>query len=519
VRDVLIGTTDYTVLVKILLTTGAPATGLTEASIDIAYSRVETDNDVTTADVTPAALSALTDAHTDWGFEEVSSTDHAGLYRLDIADAVFASGAWEAVVTITDASGTDFYAVDIGFRLVAFNPIDGVRLGLTALPNAAADAAGGLPISDAGGLDLDAQIGTKINDILTDTGITLQGELDGIQADTEDIQSRLPAALQSGKIDASVSNITSSALAQFFTVDSGSTDGDAVAGSVVKETADKVWNSSNTGWSVATMGEAVLGYATQLNSILTKLFGITSLANWLRAIARKGNNDATAVSEINANNGTGTGTFDPTADSEEAIRDRGDAAWTTATGFSTLSQSDVRSAVGLASANLDDQLSTIDSVADAILLDTAEIGTAGAGLTEAGGTGDQFTAIPWNASWDTEVQSEAADALIAYDPPTKAELDSAVAGLAVPGSAMTLTSGERDAVATALLDLANGIESGETLRQFCRLIRAVLIQTDDITSGDTDAGTIVFKRKDGSTTALTVVYSNGERTSVTVGTV
>lgn len=67
--------------------------------------------------------------------------------------------------------------------------------GFSALPDAAADAAGGLPISDAGGLDLDAQIGTKINDILTDTGTTLQGELDGIQADTEDIQTRLPAAL------------------------------------------------------------------------------------------------------------------------------------------------------------------------------------------------------------------------------------------------------------------------------------------------------------------------------------
>ncbi|HDZ20955.1 hypothetical protein LCGC14_0878540 [marine sediment metagenome] len=33
---------------------------------------------------------------------------------------------------------------------------DAVRGGMTALPNAAADAAGGLPISDAGGLDLDA---------------------------------------------------------------------------------------------------------------------------------------------------------------------------------------------------------------------------------------------------------------------------------------------------------------------------------------------------------------------------
>lgn len=46
----------------------------------------------------------------------------------------------------------------------------------------------------------------------------------------------------------------------------------------------------------------------------------------------------------------------------------------------------------------------------------------------AGGAG--LTAIPWNASWDAEVQSEVADALGVYDPPTKAELDSAVSPLA-----------------------------------------------------------------------------------------
>jgi hypothetical protein len=48
---------------------------------------------------------------------------------------------------------------------------------------------------------------------------------------------------------------------------------------------------------------------------------------------------------------------------------------------------------------------------DAILVDTAAIGAAGAGLTEAGGTGDHLTAVPWNASWDAEVQSEVDDAL------------------------------------------------------------------------------------------------------------
>lgn len=51
---------------------------------------------------------------------------------------------------------------------------------------------------DSGRLDL------ILDAILTDTGTTLQNELDGIQADTEDIQTRLPAALVGGRIDATV---------------------------------------------------------------------------------------------------------------------------------------------------------------------------------------------------------------------------------------------------------------------------------------------------------------------------
>lgn len=48
-------------------------------------------------------------------------------------------------------------------------------------------------------------------------------------------------------------------------------------------------------------------------------------------------------------------------------------------------------------------VATVDSNVDAILLDTAEIGAAGAGLT----------AVPWNSSWDAEVESEVNDALVA----------------------------------------------------------------------------------------------------------
>lgn len=51
--------------------------------------------------------------------------------------------------------------------------------------------------------------------------------------------------------------------------------------------------------------------------------------------------------------------YDRTTDSQEALRDRGDAAWITATGFSTLDAAGVRTAVGLASANLDTQLDAL----------------------------------------------------------------------------------------------------------------------------------------------------------------
>jgi hypothetical protein len=60
--------------------------------------------------------------------------------------------------------------------------------------------------------------------------------------------------------------------------------------------------------------------------------------------------------------------------------------------------------------NINAPIATVDTVVDGI---ATQVGTAGAGLT----------AIPWNASWDAEVQSECTDALNAYDPPTNTEME------------------------------------------------------------------------------------------------
>lgn len=92
-----------------------------------------------------------------------------------------ATKAWldTAIIIETYGHASAMHALDLD---------DSVRAGMTALPNAAADAAGGLPISDAGGLDLDA-MNTNVNDIETDT---------------QDIQSRIPAALSSGNMKTDV---------------------------------------------------------------------------------------------------------------------------------------------------------------------------------------------------------------------------------------------------------------------------------------------------------------------------
>jgi hypothetical protein len=58
-----------------------------------------------------------------------------------------------------------------------------------------------------------AKIATDVDAILTDTGTTIPGTITTLQADTDDIQTRLPAALVSGKMDSDVTAINSNTTA------------------------------------------------------------------------------------------------------------------------------------------------------------------------------------------------------------------------------------------------------------------------------------------------------------------
>jgi len=130
-------------------TAGTPETGYTITSLDLQYTR---NQSTPAAKVDATALAATNTAHTDNYAIQVDATSSPGLYRIDWPDAAFATGA-DKVLLVVSGTGLDPAVEEI--ELVNYDPADAVRLGLTALPNAAADAAGGLPISDAGGLDLD----------------------------------------------------------------------------------------------------------------------------------------------------------------------------------------------------------------------------------------------------------------------------------------------------------------------------------------------------------------------------
>jgi hypothetical protein len=181
-----------------LAATGVEATGLTIANVDLQYVR---SGVAPSAKVDATALAATDTAHTDNFGIEIDATDQPGLYRFDWPDAAFATGVPEVILSVKCAT---VFTEHLRVELVGYDPTDGVRLGLTALPNAAADAAGGLPISDAGGLDLDSKL-ANTNEVtaarmgaLTDwiNGGRLDLILDIIAADTTTDIPALIATLQ-----------------------------------------------------------------------------------------------------------------------------------------------------------------------------------------------------------------------------------------------------------------------------------------------------------------------------------
>jgi hypothetical protein len=175
------------------------------------------------ADVDAEILSYLVDDAT--RIDASALNTHSAITVAGIAD-----GVWdEAATGHTDAGKageqlwTDLDAVLVDTGTTLQGELDGIqadtediqsKIGTPAGASVSADIAAvkaetAAIVNDTDVID-DAtsglvKIAQDVAAVLVDTGTTLQGELDGIQADTEDIQTRLPAALTGdGNIKADV---------------------------------------------------------------------------------------------------------------------------------------------------------------------------------------------------------------------------------------------------------------------------------------------------------------------------
>jgi hypothetical protein len=254
-RPIVQGATDQSTVIRIVdATTGAPETGVVAATAGLAlYYRRE--GGTRPAQSALSDVAAVDSAHTDGGLKHIGD----GYYRVDPQDAAFASGAHGVLI---EGTATDMVVIGAYHPLVAVNPYDAVRGGMTALPNAAAEAAGGLYTRGTGAGQIEQPANGQVN-------VNVHRWLTGT-----------PNALQSGRVDSYLGAVAAGVMA---------------AASFAAGAFDAVWSVTTR---VLTAGT---------NIVLAKGVGVT--------------------------------------------------------GFTDLDAAGVRSAVGLASANLDTQLSALSTAA------------------------------------------------------------------------------------------------------------------------------------------------------------
>jgi hypothetical protein len=125
------GSTDVTVLIFIqdsTSTTGAGKTGLLYNSSGLVcyYARPGA-----AAAALALATQTVTGAHADGGFVEIDATNMPGVYRLDLSDAILATGVNSVVVMLKGATGMAPLTLEI--QLIDADLLNATSLGLTNL--------------------------------------------------------------------------------------------------------------------------------------------------------------------------------------------------------------------------------------------------------------------------------------------------------------------------------------------------------------------------------------------------
>lgn len=256
---------------------------------------------------------------------------------------------------IIHATGTGADPVDDRYLIVPYNPFDSVRLGLTSLPDASADAAGGLPISDAGGLDIDTLLGRLDAAISTRSTLTAQqvweyatrtlSSFGTLIADLWSYATRALTDKAGFTISGTKTTLDSLNDVSAATVRTQIDNGLAAYDPPTKTEMDNAISPLALQSTLTTVAGYVDTEVAAIKLVTDKLDTAMEIdgsvyqftTNALEHAPSSSGGDATAANQtiiINHLTDVKGATFSGTTDSLEAIRDRGDAAWVTGSGLS-----------------------------------------------------------------------------------------------------------------------------------------------------------------------------------------
>ena len=238
-----LGSTSNRVRVFIQDSTSTSGDGLTglvynSASLTAYYVR---DGDATATSI--SLVTATVGTFASGGFVAVDGTNMPGLYEIGIPDAALSSGN-SLIVMLKGA--TNMVPLLLEIELVAYDPQDAVHLGITGIPNAAAAAAGGLPVIGTGSGAINPS-GGKVPATLAAADVS--GDL---PANVVTWLASAPAAL-------TTSGYVQTALQRWLTDNAGGTPNALATGRVDASVGAYPGNTAQTGDSFARIGAAGAG--------------------------------------------------------------------------------------------------------------------------------------------------------------------------------------------------------------------------------------------------------------------
>ncbi len=257
------GATDQTIYVYFVdddggTNPGEPTTGLAFDDIETGGSASYLRQGETRTDFA-LVTQTVAGAHTDGGFVEVDATNMPGVYRLDLLDAAVATGFDFTLVQLVAAVGNNTVMRPILIDLLRVDLRDVVRGGMTALPNAAAEAAGGLYTqgSGAGQINQDANGRIDVRVMNMNTGVLTAAAIaaNAIEAAKINAGAFTAAKFAAGAIDAAALN--ADAVTKIRSIFSGTTSSSGTATTLIDASlteADDVWNGT---WVLFTSGAAI----------------------------------------------------------------------------------------------------------------------------------------------------------------------------------------------------------------------------------------------------------------------